>query len=841
MGRLASRLAPLIVVCLGLMAAATPASATRVELFEIDQQHHIALQVAGDPGESNDITVRYDAFTGEFTIVEGEGVRGPSFSFVPGDFCSYSNWNTRIALCKGKGAGVTQMGANLGDGNDSLRLDVSQQAFVTGGLGNDTITSGSGDDFISGSAGIDTLDGREGNDRLWSDGDTNDISAKDPGMLSGGPGDDFLYGTDGPETFDGGEGADEVWGYGGNDQIYGGNGNDILNGGEGDDTLAGGAGDDRLGTFLNLSPGDEPLERGNDTMDGGPGDDLLRPGAGPEADFTDNDTLSGGDGFDTVEYQRRTERVSITIDGVANDGQAGEADNVEPSVDKVIGSPGDDFLIGSPGDDTIDGAGGDDVIDGVGGNDTLEGGTVDGGSDHLIGGSGDDKLSGSAGDDLIDGQDGADDVTGGPGSDSVDGGRGDDHLAGGAGSDTLTGGAGKDLLEGGDGDDTFDGGGGNDALKGNSGNDVLRGGLGADDLSGNDGNDEVDYELTAVSVRVTLDDVANDGSPREGDNVRKDVENVLGTGGQDTVYGSSDDNTLDGGGGEDYLNGKGAGGDGYRNGKTGSDRLHGGRGRDVLFSRNGDPDEVDCGRGTDFAIVDPDDKLYGCERASVLGRERAEQGEAVIVEPAGADAQFGTPEMNRTVPLEDRIEAPVHSRFDTSGKGSRLTVTSQARKAGLQAGDFYGGVFRIDQRPSEPVTEIHLANAGSCQGAGAGQVRPSRKKKTNGAWGDVPPPKHKRSLSVARTSARAARSGGTLFRTVGIYSSATVRSRGKVVGSSRRGRKSASTDRTLWFTQNRCEGTLTRVRIGSVVVRDFRRDNTITLTAGESYLAPAPR
>jgi hypothetical protein len=39
---------------------------------------------------------------------------------------------------------------------------------------------------------------------------------------------------------------------------------------------------------------------------------------------------------------------------------------------------------------------------------------------------------------------------------------------------------------------------------------------------------------------------------------------------------------------------------------------------------------------------------------------------------------------------------------------------------------------------------------------------------------------------------------------------------------------------------DRCDGTLTRVVSGTVVVRDFTRDRTVVLHAGERYLARAP-
>ena len=60
------------------------------------------------------------------------------------------------------------------------------------------------------------------------------------------------------------------------------------------------------------------------------------------------------------------------------------------------------------------------------------------------------------------------------------------------------------------------------------------------------------------------------------------------------------------------------------------------------------------------------------------------------------------------------------------------------------------------------------------------------------------------------------------FRTSGKYSSATVRG-------------------TIWLVQDRCDGTLTKVRRGTVSVRDFKRKRSVTVKAGHSYLARAQR
>jgi hypothetical protein len=49
----------------------------------------------------------------------------------------------------------------------------------------------------------------------------------------------------------------------------------------------------------------------------------------------------------------------------------------------------------------------------------------------------------------------------------------------------------------------------------------------------------------------------------------------------------------------------------------------------------------------------------------------------------------------------------------------------------------------------------------------------------------------------------------------------------------------AAADGTRWSTEERCDGTLTRVDSGRVRVRDLERRKTVVVRAGHSYLARA--
>jgi hypothetical protein len=151
--------------------------------------------------------------------------------------------------------------------------------------------------------------------------------------------------------------------------IYGGLGSDILAGGGGADTIDGGA--------------------GNDAVLGGDGDDVFVASDG-------GDWMRGDAGRDTLSYAGRTAGVSVTPEGVANDGQAGEGDNVaDGSVEDVTGGAGNDSLTGTDVANNLTGGAGDDTLTGTGGDDLLDGGT------------GIDSLSGGAGIDVLKARDGA--------------------------------------------------------------------------------------------------------------------------------------------------------------------------------------------------------------------------------------------------------------------------------------------------------------------------------------------------------------------------------------------------------------------------------------------------
>ncbi len=292
---------------------------------------------------------------------------------------------------------------------------------------------------------------------------------------------------------------------------------------------------------------------------------------------------------------------------------------------------------------TVDGGNGTDYITktaslpgtlaGGPGNDSIKGGPAVGGpeSNHLIGGDGADYLTGGRNGDLMDGGLGADTFASDGGYSTVtyrnrtanvvvdansagEAGERDSigseiwEIEGGHGNDTLTPyGWSSHSLRGGPGDDTLTVGSSGTEIHGGDGDDTIRAMYGAyasDVFHGGEGRDKVTYEGRAVEVSITLDDVANDGSPDERDNVHSDVENLVGGWGDDTLNGNDRANTLIGGGGDDTLTGFG-----------GDDTFDGGWDNDMLVGADGveGNDVVDGGSDTDTCTADNRDGRFNCE------------------------------------------------------------------------------------------------------------------------------------------------------------------------------------------------------------------------------------
>jgi Ca2+-binding RTX toxin-like protein len=542
------------------------------------------------------------------------------------------------------GAGADAIFGN--GGNDTL----------TGNGGNDVIDGGAGNDAISGGTGDDTLSGASGNDTITG-GDGRDV-------LMGGAGNDTLSGDAGDDRLEGGAGNDTLNGGTGNDNIQGGDGDDtvVWNAGGGNDDVRGGSGRD---TFV-VTTSDVAQQTVRITAASGGRLVVTVEGAGggvTTLQSIEDLKFVVGSGGATIVVGPGVVLPPLNIAG--SDGANvidQSASNQSASID--AGS-GDDVVLGGSAVDTIRGGGGHDVIDAGGGADSVDGGTGDDrvvwatgdGSDVVQGGDGVDELDVSlsatgastlqvgadaAGNVILTNNsgeritaDGIEDlvINASAGGSTVTIGSlaGTDvaqstiHFVGGAGADTFDasaadrrveaqGNGGDDTLLGGSAGDLLEGGANNDTLRGNGGDDTLRGDSGSDVLDGGAGVDIVDYSLAPAGVFVNLlTGVANDGSG--GSDSLVAIENVNGSGFDDTLTGNDAANVLAGLGGNDTLRGNGGadvigGGDGNDSitGGAGDDTLTGGVGADRYFVVDAGSSIVNVGNDTitDFA---PDDVI----------------------------------------------------------------------------------------------------------------------------------------------------------------------------------------------------------------------------------------
>lgn len=427
----------------------------------------------------------------------------------------------------------------------------------------------------------------------------------------------------GDDVVNAGAGADIVHGGDGIDALSGGTGNDFLDGGLGADSLDGGQGNDTA-TYENSATGvTATLDAGlgvlntneavGDTyvnienLKGSLFDDILIGDAQSNvltgSDGNDmlvgrgnGDTLDGGAGIDTASYEYATSAVTVSL--TTNKGTAGEADgDVLVSIENLIGGAGNDTFTGAAGiqSNAFDGRSGTDTVSyapstaavvaslttGLSGvvqsNDaagdtfaSIENLTGSIYADTLIGDGANNVLTGGIGNDLLEGLGGADSFAGGVDTDTVS----YAHSAAGvisslttvfaagpavlqtndASGDTYTG---IENLIGTDFADTLIADGGSNSINGGLGDDVLEGMGSADMLDGGAGNDTASYAHSTGYVRASLTS-GLPGFSAQGDaagDIYTSIENLTGSGANDTLVGDGGANTLAGGAGDDVLEG----------------------------------------------------------------------------------------------------------------------------------------------------------------------------------------------------------------------------------------------------------------------------------------------
>jgi Ca2+-binding RTX toxin-like protein len=244
-------------------------------------------------------------------------------------------------------------------------------------------------------------------------------------------------------------------------------------------------------------------------------------------------------------------------------------------------------------------------------------------------------------------------------------------LAGGSGADTLTGGAA---------DDYIDGGADNDVLNGGAGDDVLVGDDGADVFNGGDGIDLVQFD-PKTTPSYSIDGVANDGAPGEGDDIGTDVEDVT------AAAAPTDAISLTGSAGANHLvveQGKGT-----IVGGPGADVLEGGPQDDVIDARDGTADVVTCGAGSDTVLADTVDSVSAtCETVQRFAT------------PGGADDDHA-PSVSWTAPRTGAV---------ISGATPTTLAVNATDDRGVAKVDFFAGGRRVCEDTAAPFSCPYAAH-----------------------------------------------------------------------------------------------------------------------------------
>ncbi|MEY2426196.1 MAG: hypothetical protein QOI61_1768, partial [Actinomycetota bacterium] len=236
------------------------------------------------------------------------------------------------------------------------------------------------------------------------------------------------------------------------------------------------------------------------------------------------------------------------------------------------------------------------------------------------------------------------------GADTLTGTSGADVICGGGGADTIAGGDGDDIIIGGTSNDVLDGGGGSDAFL------TERTADGADTITGGTGNDVLSYAERSAPIAVDADVQPDDGESGEADDVRADVETLIGGAGNDRLIGSSLNNTLIGGPGDDLLDGS-SGDDAFLSAPDldGADTFVGGTGRDHVSwaeratAVSADPDGVaDDGAPGEHDLVGVDIEMLtsGAGNDVLVGGPNADEltggsGDDTLDGGSGADRLNG--------------------------------------------------------------------------------------------------------------------------------------------------------------------------------------------------------
>lgn len=189
---------------------------------------------------------------------------------------------------------------------------------------------------------------------------------------------------------------------------------------------------------------------------------------------------------------------------------------------------------------------------------------------------------------------------------------------------------------------------------------------------------------------------------------------------------------------------------------------------------------------------------FGAKAAATTGPQVGRTADAA---PVSGVVLVQTRRGGPFVPLAAGATVPVGSTLDTTR--GRVRLTTAAGGGRTQSGEFYDGVFRVEQTRTSQLTVLRLVTPLACAPAARPRATPrakGRKPRRRGLWGD----------------------GKGSFRTDGRYGTASVKG-------------------TRWYVEDRCDGTVVRVARGSIYVDDRVRRRSFVLRAGQQRFLPKSR
>jgi Ca2+-binding RTX toxin-like protein len=484
----------------------------------------------------------------------------------------------------------------------SVQINQPWNFYFIGSAGNDSLTGNSLNNYIEGLAGADTLQGGLGND-----------------TINGGTGNDLIYG---------GDGNDSITDYDGNNTVYGDAGNDILRGGALSSTLSGGTGNDTIysGIGNNLIYGDA----GNDRLVGDSGKNTMSGGVGA-------DTIVGGAGDETFRYANGDGDDVINKASTASTNDVLELTNIARG-GVIFSAVSDSTLVSDPNSVKVNITGGGSIlltrhIDGTNAGRIASMKFSDGVIMTAAQIAQATAISGTTANDTINGSSSSEAILGFDGADSISGLAGNDSIYGGKGADILRGGLGADMLAGGDDSDTYryTKGDGDDVVAEfgyNSTQDIM--------ILENITRSEVSFISVDNDANGTMDSirlvVSSGGSITLKDHLNQSAYNivesaqfsdgtimtaaqmiaatpVMGTAGDDTLFGNNGNNNISGLSGNDQL--VGYDGNDSLSGDAGNDSIWGDIGNDIIDGGDG-LDQLQGGDGADsIAGGSGNDNIWG--------------------------------------------------------------------------------------------------------------------------------------------------------------------------------------------------------------------------------------